>query len=274
MTGRIPNVFSIAGSDPSGGAGIQADLRTFAALGAYGCAAPAVLTAQNTVAVSAVFSVPADFLRRQLDAVFTDVRVDAVKIGMLGTTDAVRSTAAVLRSHRPPFVVLDPVMRATTGARLLDDGALGVLREELLPLVTVVTPNAAEAGALLGITPPRTVAEAGDAAGRLVTLGARAALVTGGHLAAVRDCVDVLHTGHEVHELRVARVATSALHGTGCTLSAALAVLLARGYDLRRACHEAQRFVAASITRAADLSVGRGAAPLHQLGELWARGSV
>ena len=271
MTSHVPNVLSIAGSDPSGGAGIQADLKTFAALGAYGCAALTALTAQNTVEVSAVLPVPADFLRQQLETVFSDVRVDAVKIGMLGTADAVRTVAAVLHAYRPPWVVLDPVLRATAGARLLDADALAVLRDELLPLVTIITPNAREAGELLGIAPPQSVADARVAAERLLSCGAPAALITGGHLGDSDVCVDVLHDGHILWELSVPRVPGARGHGTGCTLSSAVAALLAQGCLLPQACAEAQQFVAASIRRGADLRVGRGAGPVHQLGELWTR---
>jgi hydroxymethylpyrimidine/phosphomethylpyrimidine kinase len=274
VTRHIPNVLSIAGSDPSGGAGIQADLKTFAALGVYGCAAPTALTAQNTVEVSAVLSVPADFLRRQLEAVFADVRVDAVKIGMVGAADAVRAVAAILRAYRPSFVVLDPVLHASTGARLLHTDALDALRDELLPLATVVTPNAVEAGALLGIAAPRSIAEAREAASLLAAHGPGAALVTGGHLADAADAVDVLHDGHIAREFRVRRFPGGGTHGTGCTLSSAIAALLARGYALPEACAEGQRFVAASIARGADLRVGRGAGPVHPLGELWAHAAL
>jgi hydroxymethylpyrimidine/phosphomethylpyrimidine kinase len=271
MSGEVRNVLSIAGSDPSGGAGIQADLKTFAALGVYGCAVITALTAQNTVEVSAVLPVPADFLRRQLETVFSDVRVDAVKIGMLGSVDAVRTVIAALRAYRPAFVVVDPVLRASTGARLLDADALDALRDELFPLATVVTPNAVEVGALLGIEAPRSIAEAREAAGSLTARGVRAALVTGGHLADADVSVDVLHDGREIRELRVSRIHSARTHGTGCTLSSAIAALLARGHGLPQACAEAQQFVAASITRGADLRVGRGVGPVHQLGALWDR---
>jgi hydroxymethylpyrimidine/phosphomethylpyrimidine kinase len=265
----VRNVLSIAGSDPSGGAGIQADLKTFAALGVYGCAALTALTAQNTVEVSAVHAVPVDFLRQQLDVVFADVRVDAVKIGMLGSAETVLVVANALRTHRPPFVVLDPVLRASTGAQLLSGEALQMLREELLPIVSIVTPNAEEAGALLGMAVPRSVPEARAVAGLLVARGARAALVTGGHLPDTDISVDVLHDGRELRELRVSRVISPNSHGTGCTLSSAIAALLASGFELPRACFEAQQFVAAAIMRAAELSVGRGTGPVHQLGALW-----
>ena len=269
MTPRVPNVLAIAGSDPSGGAGIQADLKTFAALRVYGCAAITALTAQNTVEVSAVFPVPAAFLRAQLDAVFGDVAIDAVKIGMLGSADAVRVVADAVRRYGPSFVVLDPVLRASTGARLLDPSALQALRDELLPIVTLVTPNADEAGALLGAAAPRTTSEARSASEQLVRLGVRAALVTGGHLQGGHESVDVLHDGSEGRELRVARVSGSATHGSGCTLSSAIAALLARGHSLPDACADAQRFVAAAIESAAALHIGQGDGPVHQLGALW-----
>ncbi len=268
-----PNVLSIGGSDPSGGAGIQADLKTFAALGVYGCAVPAVLTAQNTVEVSAVLPVPAEFVRRQLDALFSDVRVAAVKIGMLGTARNVRAVAAALREYAPPFVVLDPVLRASTGGRLAVAGLARVLHKELRSVATVVTPNAEEAGALLGSAPPRTVREARRAAQGLVAAGWRAALVTGGHLDSGESVVDLLYNGRRMRELRGPRVAGSGAHGTGCTLSSAIASLLAQGRGLAVACAEARAFVAESIARSEELRVGRGVAPAHPLGALWERGA-
>lgn len=237
----------------------------------HGCAVLTALTAQNTVTVSAVMPVSADFVRHQLDVLLSDIHVDAIKIGMLGTADVIRAVAATLREYQPSITVLDPVLRATAGARLLDEDALAVLRDELLPLVTVVTPNADEAGALLGTPPPRSVAEARNAAGLLVKRGVRAALVTGGHLAPAGVCVDVLHDGRELHELSVPSASGTSTHGTGCTLSSAVAALLAHGQALPQACAEAQRFVAAAITRGGELEVGHGIGPVHQLGELWAR---
>ena len=269
--GTVRNVLSIAGSDPSGGAGIQADLKTFAALGVYGCAAITALTAQNTTGVFGLFPVPAEFLRQQLDAVFADVPIDAVKIGMVGSAAAIRTLAAVLRVHQPPFVVLDPVLRATTGARLLATDAIATLCDELLPLVTLVTPNASEAGALVGENAPRTVADARDVAALLVQRGARAALITGGHLEDDAHSVDVLHDGIRIHLTSVERVPAGDTHGTGCTLSSAIAALLARGRALPEACAEAQQFVADAIERSVDLTAGEGARPVHQLGRLWDR---
>ena len=272
MGSNVPNVLSIAGSDPSGGAGIQADLRTFAALGVYGCAALTALTAQNTIVVSAVFPVPADFVRQQLEAVFSDIELSAVKIGMLGSLAAARVVAGILRAYSPPFVVLDPVMRAGTGAILLEDDALLALRDELMPLATIVTPNAFEAGMLAGTPAPRSVSEAHDAAQRLVAHGARAVLVTGGHLDEPDVSVDVLHTGSDTFEYRVPRIAATRTHGTGCTLSSAITALLACGHALPDACERAQRFVADAIARRDELDAGHGAAPVYQRGTTRARG--
>jgi len=265
----IPNVLSIAGSDPSGGAGIQADLRTFSAIGVYGCAIPAALTSQNTVAVTGVFQVPVEFLRQQLDAVFSDVRIDAVKIGMLGSAEAIRAVAAALRQYHPGIVVLDPVLRASTGATLLEENAINILRSELLPLGTVSTPNAEEAGALLGIAPPSTVGDAIQAATRLAGLTMRSVLVTGissrstGSSSATS--VDVLYHLGQSDQFHVPRIESPNTHGTGCTLSSAMAALLALGQDLRTACRNAQRFVADAIAAGARLHVGRGAGPVNQL---------
>lgn len=269
IPGRIPNVLSIAGSDPSGGAGIQGDLKTFAALGVHGCAVPTALTAQSTRGVHAVFAVPAEFVNRQLETLLDDVEVAAVKIGMLGDASVVRVVAAVLRRYVPPHVVLDPVLRASAGGTLLTAGGLEALREELLPLVDVVTPNALEAGALLGIQPPGTEEEAVDAARQLVACGVRAALVTGGHLQDAASCVDVLAVGGSTVAFRTSRL-EGGTHGTGCALSSAVAALLARGADLATACAEAQAFVAAAVRGGRQLSVGRGAGPVHALGRLWA----
>ena len=268
----VTNVLSIAGSDPSGGAGIQSDLKTFAALQVYGCAVITALTAQNTVEIPAVFPVPADFVRQQIDVLFADVTVHAVKIGMLGTAAVIREVADALRTHRPGVIVLDPVLGASTGAPLLEADALTALLEELLPLATVITPNAQEAGMLLGRAAPLSIADARDAARALTVLGARAALVSGGHLEGHSACVDVLDDGTATHEFSVPRITCPAsTHGTGCTLSSAIAALMARGADLAQACAAGQVFVAESIRHGAALRVGHGAGPVHQLGALWAR---
>lgn len=266
MTARpIPNVLTIAGSDPSGGAGIQADLRTFAALGVFGCAVPSALTVQNTVEIAAVHVVSLTLTRRQLEALFADVRIAAVKIGMLASARIAGVVAEVLAKHAPRFVVVDPVLRGSTGARLATRDLARALTRELAPLATVVTPNAGEAEALLRSGPVRTLDDARSAARALVDLGWRAALVTGGHLGDRRWSVDVLAASRGVRELRVRRVAGPGAHGTGCTLSSAIAAQLALGRTLVAACAAAQRFTAASIARSRRLRVGRGTPPANQL---------
>jgi hydroxymethylpyrimidine/phosphomethylpyrimidine kinase len=260
----MPNVLSIAGSDPSGGAGIQADLKTFAALGVYGCTAVTALTAQNTRGVSAVLATPAEFISRQLDAVFADVEIRAVKIGMLPCEAAVHAVSDALRKYGARQVVLDPVARASTGARMTDDEGLAALRRELLPLATVVTPNAEEAGLLAGGPPPTTTAEAGDAARALHALGPAYVLVTGGHIEG-GVCVDILFDGERVVSFASPRIDVADTHGTGCTLSSAIAAFLARGHDVPAACAAAQRFVGKAIEASGMLAVGGGVRPVHQM---------
>lgn len=268
MTASIPNVLSIAGSDPSGGAGIQADLKTFAALGVYGCAVPAVLTAQNTLAVTGVFPIPAEFLHEQLCAVFSDVRIDAVKIGMLGSTDAVRTVSAVLQAYRPGTVIVDPVLRSSTGAALLEATAIALLRDKLLPLATLITPNAEEAGTLLDTPPPSTITDAATAAAALGSLAGRAVLITGiptqSNGSGPAALVDVLYDCGNIDHFKVPRINSPNTHGTGCTLSSAIAALLAQGNDLRSACRRAQHFVTAAIAAGSRLQVGRGSGPVNQ----------
>jgi hydroxymethylpyrimidine/phosphomethylpyrimidine kinase len=245
---RMRTVLSIAGSDPSGGAGIQADLKTFAAFGVDGCAAIAALTAQNERDVFGVLDVPADFLARQITAVLDDREVDAVKVGMLGTAANVRCVASVLREAGTRNLVVDPVLRATSGPALLDESGLDALRTELVPLATVLTPNALEAGALLGTSAPGSVGEMHDAARALSAFGAEWILVTGGHVdAESSDCVDVLFGGRDVLELRTARVPGAGIHGSGCRLSSAIASLLALGASVPDACAQAQQFVARAV---------------------------
>ncbi len=266
----IPNVLTIAGSDPSGGAGVQADLKTFAALRVNGCAAVTTLTAQNTRIVSGVYPVAPDVVEAQIEAVLADVDIAAVKIGMLGTAAIVSSIAMVLRRFQPPNIVIDPVLRSSTGTGLLKDDALEVFRRELLPLATVLTPNADEAGALIGAKAPRSVAEARTVARTLHGMGAQNVLVTGGHVTPnAPKCVDVLDDGSTVQELQVQRVMAADTHGTGCVLSSAIAAHLAMGAAVPDACRAAQQFVAAAIAARGELSAGHGRKPVHPLHELW-----
>jgi len=256
-----PIVLSIAGSDSSAGAGVQADLKTIEANGAYAATVITAITAQNTRQVSRVGVVDADLVAAQLEAVFDDLRIAAVKSGMLGNASVARVVARTLAARRPPCYVCDPVMVSGTGARLLTDEAIRVVREELLPLATLVTPNVPEAAALSGLE----VADlpAAERAGRrLVEAGAAAVLVKGGHL---RDelATDVLVTAAGVELLRGEPVRSRHTHGTGCALSAAIAARLARGDDLLQAVREAKRFVTEAIRH--GLAVGHGDGPTDPL---------
>ena len=263
----IPNVLSIAGSDPSGGAGIQADLKTFSALGCYGMAALTALTAQNTRGVTAVHVPPAAFLAAQIEAVFADVDVAAVKIGMLATGEIARIVASRLTSHPNIPVVLDPVLVATSGDSLGDPDVVGALRDHLLPLATVITPNLPEAARLADLP----VAEDEDAmratAEALHRRGARAVLIKGGHLPG--DAVDLLSDGTDLQFFRAARVETRNTHGTGCTLSSAIAAYLARGLALADAVGAAKIYLTTAIAESGQLSVGRGHGPVHHLHAQW-----
>ena len=239
-TKRPPTVLTIAGSDSGGGAGIQADLRTFAAYGLHGVSAIAALTAQNTRGVSAVHVAPIAFLHAQLDACFDDFRIVAVKIGMLANARVINAVADALEHRRPPSVVLDPVMVASSGATLLDPRALGALRRRLLPLATVVTPNIPEAELLLGHAIPDGPAAAAALA-QLRERGAPAVLLKGGHLPG-RQVVDRLGDGAQVHEYVHGRLRVEG-HGTGCTLASAIAANLALGLTLPEACADAADYV-------------------------------
>ena len=252
-----PVALTIAGSDPSGGAGLQADHKTFAAFGVYGASVVSAHTVQDTTGVHAVAPVEPSIVVAQLRAVLADLSVAAVKTGMLATGGIVDAVVAVLRMHPVPHLVVDPVLAATAGQRLADDTLLPALRDRILPLATLVTPNLAEASALTA-RPVRDVGEMRDAARALVERGARAALVTGGHLPG--DPCDVLFADGAWHEFRRPRVAAPRTHGTGCTLSAAIVAALALGRPLADAARDAQDYVARAL--AAAPAVGRGARPL------------
>jgi hydroxymethylpyrimidine/phosphomethylpyrimidine kinase len=244
----IPRVVTIAGSDSGGGAGIQADLKAFAAAGAYGMSAIVALTAQNTTGVTAVHAVPPAFVLAQLEAVFSDLGVDAAKTGMLASRGVIAGVAGFL-AQRPVPLVVDPVMVASSGAKLLDDDAAEALVSLLFPLATVVTPNLLEARALAGEGSRRELAE------RLVELGAAAAIVTGGH----GDPVDHLFDGRDHVEIAVERHDVAATHGAGCTHSATLAALLARGLPLAEAARGAARAASDAVLHGlAELGAGDG----------------
>ncbi len=254
----IPTALTIAGSDPSGGAGIQADLKTFSASNVYGMAVIAALTAQNTVGVRGVMMVPPDFVSAQLDAVFSDIPPAAVKTGMLGNAAIVEIVAAKLREYRAQHIVVDPVMVSSSGTPLLERSGIDALKRGLLPLAEVITPNLAEAAELSGVK-VGSVKDMEEAARRIHDLGARSVLVKGGHLEG--DAVDVFFNGSTIVHFRSARISTSNLHGTGCVLSAAIASGLASGRALDESIALAKEFVTAAIGR--SLGIGKGAGPVN-----------
>ncbi|HET6679709.1 MAG TPA: bifunctional hydroxymethylpyrimidine kinase/phosphomethylpyrimidine kinase [Gemmatimonadaceae bacterium] len=256
---RIPVVLAIAGSDPSGGAGLQADLKTAAALGVFGAAAVTLLTVQSTRAITDVSLVDPDLVRRQVDAVFDDGPVDAIKIGALGSGAIAGAVADVLDARPGVPVVLDPVLRATSGGSLLADEAFGVLRTRLFPRATVITPNLDEAGALLGAPAPGSVTEMRAAAAELrARFGVSAVLLKGGHLPG-NVATDVLDDGGASVELSRPRISTERVHGAGCSLSSAIAARLAHGDALAGACDFATGWVAGAIAAGAPLDATRGA---------------
>lgn len=253
----VPNVLSIAGSDPSGGAGIQADLKTFAALGVYGMAAITAMTAQNTQGVRGVVAVPPAFIKDQLEAVFDDVDVAAVKIGMLANVEIIEEVANILERYKPKHIVLDPVMVATSGDSLISAEAVDAMKARLIPISSVITPNIPEAEKLMR----KSVIDMEVAAEGLLSLGASAALLKGGHLKG--PAIDVLAYDDVVRSYEAERIVTKNTHGTGCTLSSAVAAYLARGFDLEVAVESAKAYITAAITHADELSVGQGAGPVH-----------
>lgn len=268
----IPNILTIAGVDPSGGAGILADIKTMSALGAYGMAVAAALTAQNTQAVTAIFPIPADFVAAQIDTIFGDIQVDAVKIGMLGQKDVIHAVAQRLARWSPPHLVLDPVMVAKSGDRLLERGAIAELREALLPLATVLTPNLPEAGVLLDSGSAQTLKEMRRAAEQLRRLlsdsGERWVFLKGGHLPG-SETIDILYDGDQMIELPGRRIDTPNTHGTGCTLSAALAALLPQHNSMPEAARQAKAYLVSAITHSDELAVGHGHGPVQHFFNWW-----
>ena len=267
-TRMICNVLSIAGSDPSGGAGIQADLKTFSARGTYGMAVLTALTAQNTHGVSGVHLVPPEFVAEQIRMVFADVRVDAVKIGMIANAPIAEAVANALAPHRGIPVVLDPVMIAKGGAALLDVAAIDTLKSRLLPLATLLTPNLPEAAALLGESRAETRTAMELQAEKLRRSGPSAVLVKGGHLGGT-ESPDVLVSENGTTWFEASRVPTKNTHGTGCTLSSALAAELAKGMPVENAVALAKNYLAAAVAAAGTLSVGSGHGPVQHFHQLW-----
>jgi len=259
---------TIAGSDSSGGAGIQADLKTFSALGVYGASVITALTAQNTQGVEAVHAVPPDFVLAQMRAVARDLDVRTVKIGMLATSAIIEAVAEGLVDFTGIPVVLDPVMVAASGDSLLDEEAVETLRSMLIPRTTLITPNLAEAAKLLDETEARDEREMEAQARKLRALGASAVLIKGGH-AKGDQAVDILIDGEGMLRLAVPRVATRNTHGTGCTLSSAIAAELAKGASLREAVTRAKDYITSALQHADELGIGKGRGPVHHFHKWW-----
>lgn len=263
-----PTALTIAGSDSGGGAGIQADLKTFSALGVYGCSVITALTAQNTQTVTGVMNVPHEFIGQQIDAVFSDIQVNSVKIGMLSVPEIIDAVASGLKRHNVSNIVLDPVMVAKSGDALLQPNAVAAVREVLLPLADVITPNLPEAAALLDVASITNVDEMRAAASALLDLGPKAVLLKGGHLEGA-ESPDLLIDANGSQVLHSTRIDTRNTHGTGCTLSSAIAAGLALGKDLQHAVGDAKIYIGAAIGAADSLDIGRGHGPVHHFHQLW-----
>jgi hydroxymethylpyrimidine/phosphomethylpyrimidine kinase len=259
---------TIAGSDSGGGAGIQADLKTFSALGVYGASVIAALTAQNTKGVTAIHDVPPAFVAAQIDAVFSDLAVNAVKIGMLSHPEVIRVVADGLDRFKQHKVVLDPVMVAASGDALLAPQAVDVLRKVLIPKAMLLTPNLPEAAALLDAPLAHSESEMRAQGEKLLAMGARAVLIKGGH-AVGAESVDLLIEPNSVARLAAERIDTRNTHGTGCTLSSAIAAGLAKGLPLAEAVREAKAYVTAAIVASDTLKIGQGHGPVHHFHHWW-----
>jgi hydroxymethylpyrimidine/phosphomethylpyrimidine kinase len=258
----MPIALTIAGSDSSAGAGIQADLKTFAAFGVYGASVITALTAQNTTGVSGIHQVPADFVTAQMDAVFSDLDIKAVKIGMVAQLATIDAIAAGLARWSPTHVVLDPVMVATSGDRLLAADAIEALRTKLIPRASLITPNLPEAAALLDEPIAASEAAIESQGKRLLAMGCGAVLIKGGH-AKGPESIDYLVTSSGITALAAPRIATRNTHGTGCSLSSAIAAGLAKGEKMESAVRDAKTWISAAIAAADQLGVGHGHGPIH-----------
>ncbi len=264
-----PIALSIAGTDPTAGAGLQADLKTFSALGVYGATVVTALVAQNTTGVQAIQEIPPAFVRAQMDSVFSDLAVAAVKIGMLSRPEVIEAVAAGLEAWPGPPMVLDPVMVAASGDPLIADEAVAVLTRRLFPKALLITPNLFEAARLLGTATAASEAEMVAQGRALLDLGPAAVLVKGGHAVGAESADVLVEVGHDPVWFRAPRIATRNTHGTGCTLSSAITAGLAKGAALTEAVGEGKRFIAAAIAAADRLTIGRGHGPVHHFHAFW-----
>jgi hydroxymethylpyrimidine/phosphomethylpyrimidine kinase len=258
----MKRALTIAGSDSGGGAGIQADLKTFAARGVYGMSAITALTAQNTVGVQGVFEIPTDFIALQIDSVVSDIGVDAVKTGMLSSAPIIKTVAAKIREYRLAPLVVDPVMVAKSGDHLLRDDARDALIREILPLATVVTPNLHEARVLCGF-PITNLEEMRRAAVAIKAMGPQNVVVKGGHLPETSDAIDLLYDGESFREYRAERIESENTHGTGCTFASAIAAELAKGHRVAEAVQAAKEYLTATLRASINLGIGHGHGPMN-----------
>ncbi|MFT6924580.1 MAG: hydroxymethylpyrimidine/phosphomethylpyrimidine kinase [Psychromonas sp.] len=258
-----PIVLTIAGSDSGGGAGIQADIKAISATGSYACSVITAITAQNTLGVSAIFPIPLEHIEKQLDAVFSDLNVAAVKVGMLADSDIIKLVAAKIKHYRPAFLVVDPVMIATSGDLLLQASAIATLKSELLPLADLVTPNLPEAAALIYSEVPSDAPGMEKMVDKLRQLKLNAVLLKGGHLLDDQNSNDLLIFSNHLEQLNAPRINTLNTHGTGCTLSSAIASYLAQGNDLLCAVQLGKEYISQAIAHADQLDVGQGHGPVN-----------
>ncbi len=264
----LTKILSIAGSDPSGGAGAQGDIKTFAAFGCYGMAVVTALTAQNTLGVQAIHVTPHKFTAAQIESIFADIKVDAVKIGMTGSAENVETIAALLRRYDAPNVVFDPVMVASGGHSLGGAKLVGPMREKLFPLARLVTPNLMESALLAGGRMPESAEDMREIAVRLHRLGAPAVLVKGGHLHG-EAALDLLFDGTDFTEFAAPRLTTRNTHGTGCMLSSGIAARLGQGAELRQAIGEAKEFLSKALAAGETIHIGAGHGPPQPFFDLW-----
>lgn len=268
-----PIVLTIAGSDSSGGAGIQADIKAISATGGYACSVITALTAQNTQGVTGIYPICGEFVEQQLDAVFSDLNVIAVKVGMLSDSGIIRSVVKKIKQYSPQYLVVDPVMVATSGDLLLQSSAIDCLKAELLPLADVITPNLPEAAALTGGKVPKNEEEMINMIGKLRQLGAKSVLLKGGHLEKDENSTDLLILSDSVERLSTPRIETRNTHGTGCTLSSVIASYLAQGNGLRAAVDLGKQYITQAIAHADELNIGRGHGPVNHFFALAHQGS-
>ncbi|WFB50876.1 bifunctional hydroxymethylpyrimidine kinase/phosphomethylpyrimidine kinase [Vibrio coralliilyticus] len=258
-----PIVLTIAGSDSGGGAGIQADIKAISATGSYACSVITAITSQNTLGVSAIHPIPLEHIESQLDAVFTDLNVVAVKVGMLADARIIKVVADKIRQYKPAHLVVDPVMVATSGDLLLEQSAISTLKDQLIPLADLITPNLPEGAALVDGAVPENEDQMGNMIEELRALGAKAVLLKGGHLEKDDNSNDLLILAQTSELLSAKRFPTKNTHGTGCTLSSAIASYLAQGNRLHKAVYLGKQYISQAIAHADELNVGKGHGPVH-----------